>query len=249
MRDTNEAAPASIRRRQTEEASVKRNVVCIAAAAALAAIMAGEAFSQAPAPTAVVRTKLTKEISQKALVERGIDILHVYRDGRADLAVNGEQLAWIESRGALAAVLERADLASPAALDANLGQYHTFAEMEAELDALALAYPSRARIDTLGASVQGRSIRAIKISDNAAVDEDEPEVLIMGCHHAREIMSVEMPLLFARYLLENYRTDPRVTELVDTREIWIAPMINVDGHVYVEQNHAGSSSTWWRKNR
>ena len=228
---------------------MKRYVVCIVAAATLAAILTGGAFSQAQAPTKVVRTKLTKEISQKALVERGVDILHVYRDGRADLAVTDEQLAWIESKGALVAILERVNLAAPAALDENLGQYHTYAEMEAELDALALAYPSRARIETLGVSVEGRPIRAIKISDNAAVDEDEPEALIMGCHHAREIMSVEMPLLFARYLLEHYGTDPRVTELVDTREIWIAPMINVDGHVYVEQNHAGSSSAWWRKNR
>jgi hypothetical protein len=228
---------------------VKRYVVYIVAAAALASILAGDAFSQAPAPTAVVRTKLTREISQKALVERGVDILHVYRDGRVDLAVTEEQLAWIESQGALAAILERVNLASPAALDENLGQYHTYAEMEAELDALVLAYPSRARIDTLGFSVQGRLIRSLKISDNAAVDEGEPEVIIMGCHHARELMSVEIPLLFARYILEHYGTDSRVTELVDTREIWIAPMINVDGHVYVEQNHAGSSSTWWRKNR
>jgi carboxypeptidase T len=230
-------------------ASVKRHVVCVVAAAALAAILAGGAYSQAPAPTAVVRTKLTKEISQKALVERGVDILHVYRDGRADLAVTEEQLAWIESRGALAAVLERGNLAASAALDANLGQYHTFAEMEAELDSLVLANPARARIEILGQSVQGRPIRSIKISGNVAVDEDEPEVLITGCHHARELMSVELPLLFARYLLENYGTDPRVTELVDTREIWIVPMVNVDGHVFVEQNHAGSSSYWWRKNR
>jgi carboxypeptidase T len=232
-----------------EEASVKRLVYCIVAAATLAAIMASDAFSQAQGPTAVIRVRLTKEISQKALVERGVDILHVYRDGRADLAVTDEQLAWIQSRGTLAAVLERGNLAAPAALDENLGQYHTYAEMEAELDALVLAYPSRAKIETLGYSIQGRVIRAIKISDNAAVDEDEPEVLIMGCHHARELMSVEMPLLFARYLLEHYGTDPGVAELVDAREIWIAPMINVDGHVYVEQNHAGSSSYWWRKNR
>ncbi len=244
-----EEAPDRGRRGRHEEASVKRHIVHAAAAAALAAILAGDAFSQAAIPTTVVRTRLTREISQKALVERGVDILHVYRDGRADLAVTAEQLAWIESKGALAAVLERGTLASPAALDENLGQYHTYAEMEADLDALVLAHPSRARIDTMGFSVQGRPIRAIKISDNAAIDESEPEALIMGCHHAREIMSVEMPLLFAHYLLERYGTDSRVTELVDTREIWIAPMINVDGHVYVELNHAGSSSYWWRKNR
>jgi hypothetical protein len=217
------------------------------AIAVVAAVSAGEALSQVS--TAVVRTRLTREISQQALVERGVDILHVYRDGRADLAVTDEQLAWIRSRGAIVAILERGILAAPAALDENLGQYHTYAEMDAELASLAAAYPSLARIDTMGTSVQGRAIRALKISDAVSNDEDEPEVLIMGCHHAREIMSVEVPLAFARYLLERYGTDPRVTELVDSREIWIAPMINVDGHVYVEQYHDGSSSYWWRKNR
>ncbi len=215
--------------------------------AAVAAAAAGEVLAQAP--SAVIRTRLTKEISQKALVERGVDILHVYRDGRADLAVTDEQLAWIQSKGVLVAVLERDVLAAPAALDENLGQYHTYAEMEAELASLAASYPSIARIDTMGTSVEGRAIRALKISDGVSIDEDEPEVLIMGCHHARELMSVEVPLKLARYLLDHYATDPRVAGLVDSREIWIAPMINVDGHVYVEQNHAGSSSTWWRKNR
>jgi hypothetical protein len=215
--------------------------------AAIVAISAGEALSQAP--TAVVRTRLTKEISQKALVEMGVDILHVYRDGRIDLAVTEEQLDWIRSRVSIVAVLERDILAAPAALDENLGQYHTYAEMEAELDSLAAAYPSLARIDALGTSVEGRAIRALKISDGVSSDEDEPEALIMGCHHARELMSVEVPLKLARYLLEHYGIDPRVTALVDSREIWIAPMINVDGHIYVEQNHSSSASYWWRKNR
>ncbi len=215
--------------------------------AAVTAVAAGEALAQAP--SAVVRTRLTKALSQKALVERGVDILHVYRDGRADLAVTDEQLAWIQSKGVLVAVLERDMLAAPAALDENLGLYHTHAEMETELASLAASYPSLARIDTLGTSVEGRVIRALKISDMVSIDEDEPEALIMGCHHARELMSVEVPLKFARYLLEHYGTDPLVAGLVDSREIWIAPMINVDGHVYVEQNHESSSSYWWRKNR
>ena len=40
-----------------------------------------------------------------------------------------------------------------------------------------------------------------------------------------------------------------VTNMVDTREIYFIPMVNPDGHVYVEQNHAGPWTTWWRKNR
>jgi hypothetical protein len=241
--------------RTAEEVSLSRRLFCVLAALALAVCAARDLYAQSQQVSAVIRTRLTREISQKELVERGVDILHVYRDGRADLAVTDEQLHWITSCGEAVTVLERIDLAAaasiaaPDAIDQNLGMYYTYAEMNAALDSLALAYPTLAHLDTLGSSIEGRLIRAIKISDSAGMDEDEPEMLMMGCHHAREIMSVDVPLRFAKYLLEHYGTDPLVTGLVNTRELWIAPMINVDGHVYVEQNHSGSSSTWWRKNR
>ena len=80
-------------------------------------------------------------------------------------------------------------------------------------------------------SILGRPIRAIGDIGQRGVDEGEPEILIMGAHHAREIMSVEVPLLFAKYLLASYGTDPAVTALVDTRAVWIVPMVNVDGHI------------------
>ncbi|MCK4236427.1 MAG: immune inhibitor A, partial [Candidatus Krumholzibacteria bacterium] len=208
-----------------------------------------EAYAELGKTSALVRTRLTRDLTKQDLIERGIDILAVYPDGRVDLAVTDEQLCWIRSRTSLVAVLERAELAAPSDLDVNLGLYHTYDEMEVMLDSLAAAYPSLTSIDTLGASIEGRLIRAIKISDNADIDEGEPEVFIIGCHHARELMSVEVPLLLAEYLLANYGMSPEVTQLVDSREIWIAPMINPDGHVYVQNNHGGPWWTWWRKNR
>jgi carboxypeptidase T len=228
---------------------LRKSILFILAASLLAAYPIREAVAQAMPASKVIRTKLAKGITQRALVERGVEILHVYPDGSADLAVTDEQLAWIGSNGASVSILERIDPASPSALDENLGQYHTYAEMNALLDSLALANPSLARIDTIGVSLLGRPIRAIEISDNAGTDEGEPEILIMGAHHAREIMSVEVPLLFAKYLLANYGANPAVTALVDTRAVWIVPMVNVDGHVYVEQNHSGSAVNWWNKNR
>ncbi|MDD4856810.1 MAG: M14 family zinc carboxypeptidase [Candidatus Krumholzibacteria bacterium] len=228
---------------------MRRYIMAVLAALSLIGSPVAQSHSRPQPATSVVRVKLTKEVSQRALLERGVDIMHIYPDGRADLAVNDEQLDWITSKGPLVAVLERIDLAAPAALDANLGLYYTYAEMTAAFDSLADAYPSLTLLDTLGTSYEGRSIVAIKISDNAASDESEPEVLMMGCHHARELMSVEVPVRFAKYLLDNYGIDDRATALVDGREIWIVPMINVDGHVYVENNHSGSSVNWWRKNR
>jgi hypothetical protein len=94
-----------------------------------------------------------------------------------------------------------------------------------------------------------RNLTVIKISDNVGVDENEPEVLYMGNHHARELMSVEIPLMFAQYLLQHYGSDPVVTNYVNTREIYIMPTVNPDGLAYVQANHSGASGNWWRKNR
>jgi hypothetical protein len=227
---------------------VRRTLLYIIAAVLALAFVASDSRANVGHAVAVIRVKLTHEISQAELVARDVDVLHVYRDGTADLSVTAEQLDWIRSTGASVDFYTQAGTAA-LALDQNLGQYHTYAEMQSLLDSLATAYPALCKIDTLGTTYEGRVVRAIKISDNAHVDENEPEVFIMGCHHAREIMSVEVPLLFAKYLLQHYGSDTLVARLVNTRELWVAPMINPDGHVYVEQNHAGSSNNWWRKNR
>ena len=42
---------------------------------------------------------------------------------------------------------------------------------------------------SIGQSLEGRDILALKISDNPNIDEDEAEVLYTGLHHAREPMS------------------------------------------------------------
>ena len=134
----------------------------------------------------------------------------------------------------------------------DLGAYHTFDEMRAEIDLLVTSYPDLARREVLGRSGEGRDIVALKISDDPATDDPtEPDFLIVGCHHAREFMSVELPLFVARTLLERAATDARVARIVAEREIWIVPMLNPDGHVYQEQYQA--SPEWdppgWRKNR
>jgi hypothetical protein len=136
-------------------------------------------------------------------------------------------------------------------VDGNLGSYHTYTEMVEELQRVAAAYPNITRLVDIGDSwektqgIAGRDIWALKISDNPEMEERrEPDVLIVGCHHARELITVEIPLAIIQTLTENYAVDSRIKFLVDHREIWIVPMLNPDGHVYVEE-----VDSWWRKNR
>ena len=125
-------------------------------------------------------------------------------------------------------------------------RYHNYAEMVAELDKAVAAHPAIVRKFSIGKSYQGRAIWAAKISDNVATDENEPEVLFDGLHHAREHLTVEQALAVLRWLSDGYSTDATVKRLVDTREIYIVFMVNPDGGEY---DLTGTPYRAWRKNR
>ena len=120
--------------------------------------------------------------------------------------------------------------------------YHDYAETAAELQAVANANPTRVQRFSLGTSYQGRTIWAVKVSDNVTVDENEPEVLFTANQHAREHLTVEMAL----YILNRLVSDAEFAQYVNSREIWIVPMVNPDG---VEYDIATGSYRMWRKNR
>lgn len=128
--------------------------------------------------------------------------------------------------------------------DPTAGLYHNYAEITAELQALATAHPSIAAVTSVGKSVEGRDLWMIKISDDVANTEDEAKVVLLGGHHAREWIAVDVPFLMAKHLLENYGSDAAITRLVNEAEIYIVPMVNPDGHQYSVTNNR-----LWRKNR
>ncbi|CAL9516462.1 M14 family zinc carboxypeptidase [Streptomyces sp. enrichment culture] len=125
-------------------------------------------------------------------------------------------------------------------------RYHNYAEMTAEINQRLQQYPGIMSKRVIGKSYQGRDIVAIKISDNVAADENEPEVLFTHHQHAREHLTVEMALYLLRELGAGYGTDSRVTNAVNSREIWIVPDLNPDGGEY---DIASGSYRSWRKNR
>ena len=131
----------------------------------------------------------------------------------------------------------------------SMGGYFTLDEMYNRLDSMYLLYPSIiTQKFQIGTSVLGRPIYGLKISDNPAVDENEPEILFTALTHAREPEGMMTVMYFMYYLLENYGTDPEVTYLVNNREFYFIPAINVDGYEY---NHSTNpdGGGFWRKNR
>jgi carboxypeptidase T len=130
-------------------------------------------------------------------------------------------------------------------------RYHNFPEMVAEIQAAEAAYPELVDVFSIGQSHQGREIWAAKISDNVAVDENEPEIMFDALHHAREHMTVEQALYLLRTLTVDYATDPQVKMLVDSREVFIVFAVNPDGFEFDLTATTGTHAPYraWRKNR
>ncbi len=131
----------------------------------------------------------------------------------------------------------------------TMGGFRTWSETIAYLDSLSAAYPAICSPRfSIGQSWEGRDLWVVKISDNHAVDEDEPEVFYNSLIHAREGASLASILRYMEWLLQNYGVDPEVTEVIDNRELFFLPVFNPDGYVY-NQTTNPTGGGMWRKNR
>ncbi len=109
------------------------------------------------------------------------------------------------------------------------------------MNQFAIDYPTLCRIETIGYSEQNRLIISAVISDNVHVDEYEPEFLYTSTMHGDEVVGYVILLRLIDYLLTNYGTIPRVTNLVNNMEIHINPLANPDG-TYITGNNSVSGA-------
>ncbi len=131
----------------------------------------------------------------------------------------------------------------------SMGGYLTWTEILAQLDQWRSRYPNliTAR-QSIGRTFEKRDQWIVKVSANADVDENEPEIYLQTLIHAREPGGMMSAMRCIEYLMENYGKNPIATDLLDNREIWYLPVMNVDGYEYNRQIRPGGGGMW-RKNR
>jgi murein tripeptide amidase MpaA len=132
----------------------------------------------------------------------------------------------------------------------SLSGHYSFSEVVSQLDSMALLYPALVSPkQAIGTTQEGRTLWAVKISDNPLTNEPaEPEVLYTALHHAREPGGMMSAIYYMWWLLENYNSNPEATYLVNNRQMWFIPVVNPDGYVW-NQTIAPSGGGLWRKNR
>lgn len=131
----------------------------------------------------------------------------------------------------------------------DMGGYLTLAEINAYLDTIVSDHSNIVSAkQNLGQTIEGRTMWAVKISDNPALNEAEPEVMYTAAIHAREVITPEVLFYVMDHLTDNYGTDSLATWLVDNREIWFVLCVNPDGYYHNQVTDPGGGGMW-RKNR
>jgi len=127
--------------------------------------------------------------------------------------------------------------------------YRTVTQTHADLEALAVQHPDRARWVEVGATWQlgngsapGDTIQALVI-ENPDSPHSRAPLVVMAAQHARELATAEIATRFAELLVENPADDPDIEWLLDHRQVHVIAQQNPDGRRQVE---AGEG--FWRKN-
>lgn len=107
--------------------------------------------------------------------------------------------------------------------------YPTWKHYDTIMHKIAQTWPEVCLLDTIGFSVMGRAVLALKISDNPATDEQEPAVMLSGAIHGDELAGFVMLMRLAEYLASESSSGGLAEELTSGLEIWINPLANPDG--------------------
>jgi carboxypeptidase T len=179
------------------------------------------------------------------LVQLGVEFegSHGKPGGSIECTVSSDALASLRSEGFVPEVLIEdlsayyASRLEPGPVNAlgfglgSMGGYYTLSEIGQQLDSLRHVHPGVVGTrDSIGRSLQGRPIWAVRMTAEPDIPSNRPQVLYFAMQHPREPMGMMTLLYLMWYLAEHYGQDPEVTYLLQNRELWFIPIVNVDGY-------------------
>ena len=175
----------------------------------------------------------------------GLDIVEHEAPGTATIVADTATATRLRHRGATVSLVDTVYKPLPdnavTATDTYYGGYHTVTAHETHLAQVAAAYPQLATVYDIGDTWRktqgqgGHDINAICLTRKQTGDcalapqSTKPRFSMIAQIHAREIATGEIAWKLIDHLTSGYGTNPRVTALLDSTEVWIVPIANPDG--------------------
>lgn len=112
--------------------------------------------------------------------------------------------------------------------------YRRFEQIETQLQTLARQHPERVHLHSIGKSAGGKPLYLLSIAATGKVKPEHRPALFVGAniagfHHAGSAAAMHLIDTLAK------STDKKVTDLLATRTLYIAPVLNPDAHAALFQ--------------
>jgi hypothetical protein len=208
----------------------------------------GAAAAAAPERAELVRVETPTRADKDRLTALGLDVtekadatsIHVVLAGDADrttLANTGLRYTVVDgdlsaTARANAETDRRFAAAGPTSvLPSGRTSYRHLYDYNFEMKELARRNPSLVKAFTMpNASLEGRDVVGVEIATNVENIADGKAVnFTMGVHHAREWPAGEHAMEWAYELVNGFRSNPQIRDLVGKTRNIIVPIVNVDG--------------------
>lgn len=119
----------------------------------------------------------------------------------------------------------------PSNITAEVYGYQSYSEIVSKLNEWHQKAPHLTEVGTYGESSKGHDLHFIRIT-NLAIQEDKPKVLITSCVHGNEPLATSTTMSQFSALLSGYGKDDRITKLLDTRDIYLVPVVSPDSYPF-----------------
>ncbi|MFZ4411561.1 MAG: M14 family zinc carboxypeptidase [Bacteroidales bacterium] len=107
--------------------------------------------------------------------------------------------------------------------------YPTYTVYDSLMTRFQINYPNLCRTFSIKTLTSGRKLLFVKLSSNPDAIENKPKFLYTSSMHGNELTGYILTLHLIDYLLSNYGSNARVTNILNNTEIWINPLANPDG--------------------
>ncbi|KAJ8393411.1 hypothetical protein AAFF_G00061330 [Aldrovandia affinis] len=122
----------------------------------------------------------------------------------------------------------------------NYENYHTLSEIYSFMDMLVAENPNLVSKIQIGSSYEKRPLNVLKFSTGSG----RPGIWIDTGIHSREWVTQASGTWFAKKIVTDYGSDPALTNLLNSMDIFIEIVTNPDGFHYTHTNNR-----MWRKTR
>ncbi|NXD64661.1 CBPO Carboxypeptidase, partial [Eolophus roseicapillus] len=121
-------------------------------------------------------------------------------------------------------------------------QYHPMGEIYQWMSEIQNSNSELVTQHYLGNTVENRPMYYLQISQPS---DKIKKIIWMDCGiHAREWIAPAFCQWFVKEILQNYKSDPKISRFLQNLDLYILPVLNIDGYIY-----SWEKDRLWRKNR